>query len=156
MLSDKDIETLEKLDFYFTKKMIATMTEATKMETRDFESLYQHNYPRIKSFMEALILEKIFFFLITAFLDYLPLWKQSNGETALVVKLLESQPRELKMKQIEDSWSYDIAFNSPWACNAEIETEHLQMTQVCSLVIVTFKSGRKVNFCPFQEWNTWR
>ena len=80
--------------------------------------------------MEALIFQKNFIFLTTAVLDYLTLWKQSNDETAHIVQLLESEPRELRLKEIQASWTYDIAYNSPWACSAEIETEHFQRTQV--------------------------
>ena len=107
------------------------MIEGTKMGAKDFETLYQYNYPRLKSFLDAMTLQETFSFLTTAMVDYVTLWKQSNDENALVVKLLESEPRELKKKEIQESWNYDIVYNSPWACNAEIETEHFQVTQVC-------------------------
>jgi hypothetical protein len=47
-----------------------------------------------------------------------------------VVQLLESRPKEEKLKEIKNSWTYEMAYSSPWACNADTETEHLQLTQV--------------------------
>ena len=131
VLSDEAMERIEQFDVYFIKKFSTTILETSNANVgaKDFELLYQHNYPRIKSFMDTMVFHKTFNILSTAFLDYLTVWKQSNDQSCLVVQLLESRPKQEKLEEIKNSWTYEIAYSSPWACNADTETEHLQLTQ---------------------------
>ena len=132
VLSDEAMERIDQFDNYFIKKFSTTILETSNANVgaKDFELLYQNNYPRIKTFMDTMIFHKAFNILSTAFLDYLTVWKQSNDQSCLVVQLLESRPKQEKLEEIKNSWTYEIAYSSPWACNADTETEHLQLTQV--------------------------
>lgn len=132
VLSDEAMERIEQLDNYIIKKLSATVLETSNANVgaKDFELLFLHNYPRIKAFVDTKIFHKSFNILSTAFLDYLPVWKQSNNQSCLMVQLLESRPKEEKLEEIKNSWTYEIVYSSPWACNADTETEHLQLTQV--------------------------
>ena len=127
ILSDKDLETIYQMDNYLTKKLMITMTKNSDiLVDKDFELLYKHNYQRLKSFYEVLCFQTTFEFLHTAFRDYVTVWKQSNDESALVIQLLESRSQQ----EILNSWTYEMAYNSPWASSVDIETEHLQITKV--------------------------
>ena len=132
VLSDEALERIDQFDNYFIKKFSTTILETSNANVgaKDFELLYQNNYPRIKTFMDTMVFHKAFNILSTAFLDYLTVWKQSNDQSCLVVQLLESRPKQEKLEEIKNSWTYEIAYSSPWACNADTETEHLQLTQV--------------------------
>ena len=132
VLSDEAMERIGQFDNYFIKKFSTTILESSNANVgaKDFELLYLHNYPRIKAFMDTMIFHKAFNILSTGFLDYLTVWKQSNDQSSLIVQLLESRPKEEKLEEIKNSWNYEIAYSSPWACNADTETEHLQLTQV--------------------------
>ena len=131
-LPEEDMERDNQFVCYIIKKFSATILETSNANVgaKDFELLFQHNYPRIKAFMDTMIFQESFDILSTAFLDYLTVWKQSNDQSCLVVQLLESRPKEEKLKEIKNSWTYEMAYSSPWACNADTETEHLQLTQV--------------------------
>ena len=143
VLTEERMERIDQIDNYFIKKFSAAILETSNANVgaKDFELLYQNNYPRIKTFMDTMIFHKAFNILSTAFLDYLTVWKQSNDQSCLIVQLLESRPKEEKLEEIKNSWSYEIAYSSPWACNADTEIEHLQLTQVNNkTVLVTLCS----------------
>ena len=131
-LPEEAMERDNQFVCYIIKKFSATILETSNANVgaKDFELLFLHNYPRIKAFMDTMIFQESFDILSTAFLDYLTVWKQSNDQSCLVVQLLESRPKEEKLKEIKNSWTYEMAYSSPWACNADTETEHLQLTQV--------------------------
>ena len=131
-LPEEAMERDNQFVCYVIKKFLATILETSNANVgaKDFELLFLHNYPRIKAFMDTMIFQESFDILSTAFLDYLTVWKQSNDQSCLVVQLLESRPKEEKLKEIKNSWTYEMAYSSPWACNADTETEHLQLTQV--------------------------
>ena len=149
VLSEEAMERIDQFDNYFIKKFSTNILETSNANVgaKDFELLYLHNYPRIRAFMDTMVFQKGFDILVTAFLDYLTVWKQSNDQSCLVVQLLESRPKEEKLKEIKNSWTYEMAYSSPWACNADTETEHLQLTQVSrrpllsQLVIAYIKGG---------------
>ena len=132
VLSEEAMERIDQFDNYFIKKFSTTILETSNANVgaKDFELLYLHNYPRIRAFMDTMVFQKGFDILVTAFLDYLTVWKQSNDQSCLVVQLLESRPKQEKLEEMKNSWTYEIAYSSPWACNADTETEHLQLTQV--------------------------
>ena len=148
-LPEEAMERDNQFVCYVIKKFLATILETSNANVgaKDFELLFLHNYPRIKAFMDTMIFQESFDILSTAFLDYLTVWKQSNDQSCLVVQLLESRPKEEKLKEIKNSWTYEMAYSSPWACNADTETEHLQLTQVSrrpllsQLVIADIKGG---------------
>ena len=148
-LPEEAMERDNQFVCYIIKKFSATILETSNANVgaKDFELLFLHNYPRIKAFMDTMIFQESFDILSTAFLDYLTVWKQSNDQSCLVVQLLESRPKEEKLKEIKNSWTYEMAYSSPWACNADTETEHLQLTQVSrrpllsQLVIAHIKGG---------------
>ena len=132
VLSEEAMERIEQFDNHFIKKFSTTILETSNANVgaKDFELLFLHNYPRMKGFMDTIVFHKAFNILSTAFLDYLTVWKQSNDQSCLIVQLLESRPKEERLEEIKNSWTYEIAYSSPWACNADTETEHLQLTQV--------------------------
>ena len=132
VLSDEAMDRISQFDLLFIKKFSTTILETSNANigAKDFELLFKHNYPRMKGFMDTIVFHKAFNILSTSFLDYLTVWKQSNDQSCLVVQLLESRPKQEKLEEIKNSWTYEIAYSSPWACNADTETEHLQLTQV--------------------------
>ena len=132
VLSDEAMDRIAQFDLHFIKKFSTTILETSNenVGAKDFELLFLHNYPRMKGFMDTIVFHKAFNILSTAFLDYLTVWKQSNDQSCLIVQLLESRPKEERLEEIKNSWTYEIAYSSPWACNADTETEHLQLTQV--------------------------
>ena len=132
VLSDEAMDRISQFDLLFIKKFSTTILETSNenVGAKDFELLFLHNYPRMKGFMDTIVFHKAFNILSTAFLDYLTVWKQSNDQSCLIVQLLESRPKEERLEEIKNSWTYEIAYSSPWACNADTETEHLQLTQV--------------------------
>ena len=139
VLSDEAMERISQFDLLFIKKFSTTILETSNenVGAKDFELLFLHNYPRMKAFMETIVFHKAFNILSTAVLDYLTVWKQSNDQSCLIVQLLESRPKQEKLEEIKNSWTYEIAYSSPWACNADTETEHLQLTQVSNLFVAS-------------------
>ena len=156
VLSEEAMEKIDQFDNYFIKKFSTTILETSNANVgaRDFELLYLHNYPRIKAFMDTIVFHKAFNILSTAILDYLIVWKQSNDQSCLIVKLLESRPKQEKLEEIKNSWTYEIAYSSPWACNADTETEHLQLTQVSNSFVASKPS--KFRWSIYYAWSFYR